>query len=108
MLYQGASLFIYPSLFEGFGIPIIEALYSGTPVITSTGGCFGEAGGEGSIYINPQNPDELSAQIYRVLSDEALQCKMIEKGKEYVGRFSDQGIAENYMRLYRTMTSQEV
>ena len=62
-IYKIATVFIYPSVFEGFGIPIIEALYSKTPVISSKGGCFLEAGGENSIYINALNPEEFCSRL---------------------------------------------
>jgi len=103
MLYQGAALFIYPSLFEGFGIPIIEALYSGTPVITSKGGCFGEAGGQGSLYVEPQNEEELKNAIVKVLSDDNLSKEMIQKGKVHLRKFSDEYIADRYMDLYSSL-----
>jgi len=56
-------LFIFPSIFEGFGIPIIEALTSKTPVITSNGSCFSEAGGSDTLYIDPMNENELAEKI---------------------------------------------
>jgi glycosyltransferase involved in cell wall biosynthesis len=77
-LYQGAELFIYPSLFEGFGIPILEALNSGVPVITSRDGCFPEAGGPGSVYVDMQKPEELAAAIKQILDDKSLQAHMPE------------------------------
>lgn len=102
-LYRSAQLFVYPSLFEGFGIPIIEALYSGTPVITSKGSCFGEAGGEGSIYVDPFNCDELQAAIVKVLDDVTLRTKMIKEGKEYVTRFNSGYIGDSYIKLYKSI-----
>ncbi len=107
MLYQGASLFIYPSLFEGFGIPIIEALFSDTPVVSSTGGCFGEAGGAGSLYVDPLNVEELKDAIFKVLNDPELREKMVVTGREHVKKFSDEFIAEQYMALYRTLLSSD-
>ncbi|MFW6351703.1 MAG: glycosyltransferase family 4 protein [Bacteroidota bacterium] len=106
-LYQGAAVFIYPSLFEGFGIPIIEAIHSNTPVITSKGGCFSEAGGPGSIYVNPNDPEELAFQIRRVLNDETLRKSMVQSGLQHVEKFSDQNIAENYMKLYNWLLGME-
>ncbi len=103
MLYQGASLFIYPSLFEGFGIPIVEALNSDTPVITSKDGCFSEAGGTGSIYVDPHNPAELQAAITRVFSDETLKKNMVEQGRKHALKFSDENIADQYIKLYQTL-----
>jgi glycosyltransferase involved in cell wall biosynthesis len=100
-LYQGSSLFLYPSLFEGFGIPIVEALQSGVPVISSTGSCFSEAGGPHSLYADPANPAELASQMLHVLSDPALRNTMIEKGKRYAERFTPRQIASDLMEVYR-------
>jgi glycosyltransferase involved in cell wall biosynthesis len=99
-LYQMAELFIYPSLFEGFGIPIVEALCSKVPVITSKGGCFAEAGGESTIYIDPYNVDEIGEAIKSVLNDNALRIYMISGGYRYVQQFRLENIAGNIMRTY--------
>jgi glycosyltransferase involved in cell wall biosynthesis len=66
-IYQQAQILIYPSIFEGFGIPIIEALFSKIPVITSKDGCFKEAGGAESIYIDPLSDISLSISILRLI-----------------------------------------
>ncbi|PWD99426.1 glycosyltransferase family 4 protein [Marinilabilia rubra] len=105
ILYQGASLFVYPSFFEGFGIPIIEALFSETPVITSKGGCFGEAGGEGALYIDPENVEELSDAIKTVLFNQEMQKKLIENGRKHIKIFSDEYIGSQYMELYKMLVS---
>jgi glycosyltransferase involved in cell wall biosynthesis len=99
-LYQKAMLFIYPSQFEGFGLPILEALTSGTPVITSKGSCFSEAGGKHTLYVDPSNIDELSDAIDRVLSDSSLRNKMIEKGLKYAGKFNQEAMAHSIMKVY--------
>lgn len=99
-LYQQAKLFVYPSIFEGFGIPIIEALYSKTPVISSTGSCFAEAGGPDSIYVKPNDIQDLSEKIKLVLTDENLSNKIIQKGYEYVQRFNDEEIAKQMFNMY--------
>lgn len=98
--YQQAQVFVYPSFYEGFGIPILEALVSETPVITSKGGCFAEAGGEQSIYIDPQNTAELADAIKNVFCDNALRCRMIEGGLDHAGKFKDESIARAYMDVY--------
>ncbi len=102
-IYQQADIFIYPSLFEGFGIPIIEALVSRLPVITSIGGCFPEAGGPSTIYINPEDPDELAEAIKRILNDTSLRMKMAEKGFEYARRFGAKNIAKDYLEAYQSV-----
>ena len=103
MLYQLADLFIYPSLFEGFGIPIIEALFSNTPVITSVGSCFPEAGGPSSCYINPTGVDEVTEAIRKILGDKALQQKMVEDGNAYAQKFTDETIAKNLLKVYQAL-----
>lgn len=101
--YQMAECFIYPSFYEGFGIPIIEGLVSGVPVITSKGGCFSEAGGSESIYIDPFDYKSLGESITRVLDDDNLKKRMTDAGLEYVKRFRNENISSNYMNLYRSL-----
>ena len=101
-LYQMASLFIYPSTYEGFGIPILEALYSRIPVITTSGGCFREAGGEYSIYVNPADIEQISDSIKKVTDDKDLRLDMINKGYDHALKFNDKNIALNLMNSYRT------
>lgn len=99
-IYRMATVFIYPSVFEGFGIPIIEALYSKTPVITSKGGCFSEAGGENSIYIDPLNPEELRIELSELLVNSEKRVVMQQKGFEFVQKFNDEIIAQNWIETY--------
>lgn len=99
-LYQQAEMFIYPSVFEGFGIPIIEALYSGIPVITTKGGVFSETGGFSTIYVEHDNIEKISESICKLLEDEELKNKMIAEGKDYVQKFNEENIATNLMNVY--------
>ncbi len=102
MIYQLADLFVYPSLFEGFGIPIIEALFSGTPVITTKGGCFPEAGGPGAVYLSdPEDPQEMRREIASLLSDEERLAKLAEEGNAFVQKFNDETIAAELMSVYQ-------
>jgi glycosyltransferase involved in cell wall biosynthesis len=82
-LYKRARVFIYPSVYEGFGIPLIEALLSKVPVITSNVSSLPEAGGPGSYYIDPMDPEQLAAGINKLLSDTKYKEKMIETGYSY-------------------------
>ncbi len=102
-LYAMADIFVYPSYFEGFGIPIIEALSAGTPVIAATGSCLEEAGGEHSVYVNPDDAEQLAAEIDRLWSNSHLTQTMREKGKIYVQRFSDEAIARQLMHVYNNL-----
>jgi glycosyltransferase involved in cell wall biosynthesis len=101
VIYQKAEIFIFPSLFEGFGIPIIEALTSKTPVITSKGGCFPEAGGPDSIYIDPSNENELADNINILLQSETLRNQIAEKGFRYAGKFHPKNITSQVMEIYK-------
>lgn len=103
-LYQMASCFVYPSVFEGFGIPVIEALVSGVPVITSRGSCFSEAGGPASVYIDPHDHEELAAAIIKVISNRAVAEKMISEGRKYAQQFRAELIAGQYIRLYSSLS----
>lgn len=100
IVYQLATIFVYPSVFEGFGIPIIESLFSKTPVITTNSGVFPEAGGPGSIYINPYNDDELKTKIELLLNDDVLRKEIAQKGFEFVQKFNDEIIAKEIMQSY--------
>lgn len=90
----------YVSLFEGFGIPIIEALYSKTPVITSKGGCFSEAGGENTVYIDPLNTEEIKGELEEILANSEKRELMKQKGFEFVQKFNDDIIAKNWVETY--------
>ncbi len=100
-IYHLCTLFVYPSFFEGFGIPIIEALASGKPVITTQGGCFPEAGGENSLYIDPYNSDSIAAAIKEVLTDSKLSQNMITKGLEHVQNFTPKTVAQSLINVYK-------
>jgi glycosyltransferase involved in cell wall biosynthesis len=99
-IYQGAKAFIYPSEFEGFGIPIIEALTSKVPVITSNEEVFAEAGGPDSIYIDAHNNEELSAEIKKLLAYPELCKQMAERGVEYAKKFEPKEAASEIIKLY--------
>ena len=102
-IYQAAEVMIYPSVFEGFGIPILEALFSKNPVITSKGGCFSEAGGPNSKYIDPLSVSEMKEMIIKIRSSLELKNKMKKKGLEYAQKFTDDKIATNIMEVYTNL-----
>jgi len=105
IIYQLATVFVYPSLFEGFGIPIIEALYSKIPVITTENGVFPEAAGPNSLFIEPFDVKDLSDKIALVLQDSSLASKMKEEGWQFVQQFNDEEIAKNIMDCYLQVLS---
>ena len=100
-LYQSATMFVYPSRYEGFGIPVLEALNSGTPVIAATGSCLEEAGGNDSIYVAPDDSVALAKNIIEVLNNQALRQQMITSGKQYALNFDDDKLAAQLMAVYQ-------
>ncbi|GEN74490.1 glycosyltransferase family 4 protein [Chryseobacterium hagamense] len=105
VLYKLAEIFIYPSFFEGFGIPVIEALFSGTVVITSNTSCLPEAGGPDSMYIDPGNPLDIAAKIKFLWENKAERKRRADKGFSFVQKFSDEPIARQLMDFYEKIIS---
>ena len=99
-MYRLATLALYPSLFEDFGIPIVETLFSETPVVTTADGCFAEAGGPGSAYVDPHDADALRETIARLLDDERARAEMRAAGLRHAARFSDEAIADGLFAAY--------
>ena len=87
-IFQSASLFVWPSLYEGFGIPAIEAMASGVPVISSNTTSMPEVAGDAAVFVNPLDYSGMSKQIERVLTDGNLRNELIAKGYENIKRFS--------------------
>ena len=102
-LYQMASVFVYPSFYEGFGIPILEALNSRVPVITTRGGVFPETGGDACIYVEPQSTDEMLHALETVLGDQAAADGMRARGAAYARNFREPVIASNLTAVYRSL-----
>lgn len=100
-IYQSAVAMIYPSYFEGFGIPVLEALSSGLPVITSKISCLPEAGGPGSFYVDPNKAEEIAEGMIRIFSDHKLSDKMKKIGLLHAEKFSVQKCAEKVMNVYK-------
>ncbi|MBS7567021.1 glycosyltransferase family 4 protein [Mucilaginibacter sp. Bleaf8] len=100
-LYQLATAFVYPSRYEGFGIPVLEALKSGVPVIAASGSCLEEAGGPDGLYFSPDDEQELAKKINQLWSSPPLRQQMIIKGFEYGHNFDDEKLAGQLMDLYQ-------
>ena len=108
ILYQLAEIFIYPSLYEGFGIPVIEAIFSKTPVITTTLSALPEAGGAFSNYVNGKNPAELSQMINTLLSNKIEARKNLQKSFEWASeQFSPQNTTKQLYELYEKLYNGE-
>ncbi len=99
-LYQGAIFGVYPSFFEGFGIPIVEALHSGIPVVAATGSCLEEAGGGGALYANPLDISDLADKMALLLGDDLLRKSLVRAGQSHIRQFSGENIARQVNQLY--------
>jgi glycosyltransferase involved in cell wall biosynthesis len=100
-LYKLADIFVYPSFFEGFGIPVIEALFSKTVVVTSNTSCLPEAGGKDSVYINPDSDLDIRAKLKFLWENESERKRREEKGFDFVQKFNDEPIAKQLMNFYQ-------
>ncbi len=87
-LYQNAFCYVLPSLYEGFGIPILEAMAHGSPVLASYASSLPEIGGEACLYFDPQNPDDLADKLTMLKASPSLRSDLIKKGKERITLFS--------------------
>ncbi len=99
-IYQGASGFIYPSSYEGFGIPILEALNSGIPVITSSGGCLEETAGKGGLLINPNDREQMIDAIRQVLEDSDLRDRLVREGGAHAIKFREEQTIPALYKVY--------
>lgn len=102
-IYKGASVFVYPSVFEGFGIPLVEAIESGIPVITSKGSCFSEAAGPSSIYIDPKNAESLANALSEMLNNPDRALKLVAESREYIKKFEPAEVSSNLYSLYQRL-----
>lgn len=99
-LYNTATVFVYPSLYEGFGLPILEAMSCGTPVITSNVASMPEVGGEAALLVNPRSVEDLAQALGRVLADETLRHELKEKGLHQASQFSWEQTARLTLQAY--------
>jgi len=99
--YQEATCFIYPSLFEGFGLPVVESFFSETPVILSHGSSFPEAAGEAGYFINPHKPEEIAEGMLKFSTDKNFAIEKIRLGRKHVEKFHWRNTSENVMSQYK-------
>lgn len=100
-LYSGAALFVFPSIYEGFGLPVLEAMSCGVPVVTSNVSSLPEIAGEAGFLVDPRQPETIARGIAAVLSDLQLQEQMQAKGYRQAQKFSWQRTAEETYRVYQ-------
>jgi glycosyltransferase involved in cell wall biosynthesis len=102
-LYAHAAAFIYPSLYEGFGIPLLEAMYYGCPIIASNASCFPEIAGTAAMYFRPDSAEDLADKIQLVLQDEDKRNAMVSAGREREAEFSWDRSARETLELYSSV-----
>ena len=107
VIYHAAIALIYPSQYEGFGIPVLEALSCGTPVITSDQSCLPEVGGPGSLYVQPKNRDDIQTAMLRLANDEAKRIEMRLSGLEYAKQFTEEKCVASVMKVYQSVYAAE-
>jgi glycosyltransferase involved in cell wall biosynthesis len=103
VLYAMAEAFVYPSVYEGFGIPIIEAISCGLPVVACTGSCLEEAGGPDSAYVQPGDVEGMAEAIRHSLLGEEGRELRIENSKKYIRRFSGCDVASQVADIYQRL-----
>ena len=102
-LYQGAAMLWFPSFTEGFGLPIVEAMAVGTPVITSNTSVMPEIAGDAALYVDPTQPEEIAHQAEKILSDQHLRENLIAKGKKNALRFNWTDSVNNLIEIYKKL-----
>lgn len=103
LLYNLAEAATYPSRYEGFGIPILEALECNTPVVAATGSCLEEAGGEGAIYVDPDSTRDMAEALNSILTNKDKRLAMIHAGKIHAARFDNARMADKIIETYRSL-----
>lgn len=101
VFYASAAAFVFPSLYEGFGLPPLEAMASGTPVVTSSVSSLPEVAGDAAMIVNPENVFDIARGIREVLLDEAIRSDLIERGYDHVRSFNWIRTAEQVLEVYR-------
>ncbi len=100
-LYKNASLFVFPSLYEGFGLPPLEAMKRGVPVVSSNTSCIPEILGDAVLYFNPLNVDDMAERIKNTLINRELREELIKKGLERIKKYDWQKMAQETLETYK-------
>ena len=103
VIYHLAEAFVYPSRYEGFGIPIIEAIAAGLPVVACTGSCLEEAGGPSILYVHPDNVEGMAAALTAVLKGAEGREERIRASQDYIQRFRGTDVAGQVLDVYREL-----
>jgi len=100
LLYNAAELFVYPSSYEGFGLPVLEAMASGRPVVTSNLSCLPEITGKAALLVDPTNPEEMAEAMVKILKDEKLMERLSQEGLKRAESFSWRRTAEETLKVF--------
>lgn len=103
LFYNGAEMFVFPSLFEGFGLPVMEAMASGVATITSNGSCLAEIAGNGALLIDPVSVDSIAEAMRRILDDADLRHELIERGLHRSACFSTARFTAKILDVYKSL-----
>jgi glycosyltransferase involved in cell wall biosynthesis len=103
LLYQGAHAVVYPSLYEGFGLPVLEGMACGTPVIASRAGSIPEVGGEAVLYVDPEDTDQIVEAMARIIEDRDLHAELAARGPERARLFSRAEMGRRTLAVYREL-----
>ena len=97
--------FVLPSLYEGFGFPVLEAMQYGCPVVTSNVSSLPEVGGDAALYVNPEDVDDIELKIKKLLKNDSLRKELIKKGYEQVKKFNWKKTAEETLKYLTQLAS---
>jgi glycosyltransferase involved in cell wall biosynthesis len=102
-IYQQALALVYPSIFEGFGLPILEAMWSGLPVICSDSSSMPEVAEDAALYFSPHDNNQLAKHLESIVSDEKLVQILKDKGREQAKKFSTENYANQIIEVYKSL-----
>lgn len=102
-VYNLADVFVFPSLYEGFGLPVLEAMACGIPVVTSNVSALPEVAGQAGILVDPHNPEEIASGVYRLLSDRKLSSELVRAGLERSRQFTWKNAARELLKVFHEL-----
>lgn len=103
LFYAKADVFVYPSHYEGFGLPVLETMILGAPVVTSNTSSLPEVAGDAALLINPDDVEELTNAILQIISDSRLRDRLVKKGKDQASLFSWERTARETLHVYKSV-----
>ncbi|MEM4368510.1 MAG: glycosyltransferase family 1 protein, partial [Candidatus Anstonellales archaeon] len=107
-LFLTAKVFVFPSLYEGFGLPPLEAMACGCPVVVSNCGSLPEVCGDAAVYVNPYEPQDIANGILKVLTDESLRQQLIKKGFEQVKKFTWENSVKKFIETLKKLQNNDI